>query len=37
MPDDDVEDLVFHPGFSTNDEVTDVSGRGSGWTWSGIR
>ncbi|MDL0122650.1 MULTISPECIES: chemotaxis protein CheA [Halobacterium] len=30
MPDDDVEDLVFHPGFSTNDEVTDVSGRGVG-------
>ncbi|WP_336037623.1 chemotaxis protein CheA [Halobacterium yunchengense] len=25
-----VEDLVFHPGFSTNDEVTDVSGRGVG-------
>ena len=30
MSDDAVEDLVFHPGFSTNDEVTDVSGRGVG-------
>ena len=30
MEDDDVYDLVFHPGFSTNDEVTDVSGRGVG-------
>jgi two-component system chemotaxis sensor kinase CheA len=30
MDDSDVYDLVFHPGFSTNDEVTDVSGRGVG-------
>ncbi|MFC3476255.1 chemotaxis protein CheA [Halobacterium litoreum] len=30
MPDGEVEDLVFHPGFSTNEEVTDVSGRGVG-------
>ncbi|WP_232688523.1 chemotaxis protein CheA [Halobacterium zhouii] len=30
MDDAAVEDLVFHPGFSTNDEVTDVSGRGVG-------
>jgi two-component system chemotaxis sensor kinase CheA len=30
MTDAEVEDLVFHPGFSTNDEVTDVSGRGVG-------
>jgi len=30
MPDEAVADLVFHPGFSTNDEVTDVSGRGVG-------
>jgi two-component system chemotaxis sensor kinase CheA len=30
MPDDDAYDLVFHPGFSTADEVTDVSGRGVG-------
>jgi two-component system chemotaxis sensor kinase CheA len=30
MPDEEVEDLVFHPGFSTNEEVTDVSGRGVG-------
>jgi two-component system chemotaxis sensor kinase CheA len=30
LSDDAVEDLVFHPGFSTNDEVTDVSGRGVG-------
>jgi len=30
LTDAEVEDLVFHPGFSTNDEVTDVSGRGVG-------
>jgi two-component system chemotaxis sensor kinase CheA len=30
MADDDVYDLVFHPGFSTTEEVTDVSGRGVG-------
>ncbi|MCD2204988.1 chemotaxis protein CheA [Halobacterium sp. KA-6] len=30
MTDAEIEDLVFHPGFSTNDEVTDVSGRGVG-------
>ncbi len=34
-PDDTLEeraiyDLIFHPGFSTKDEVTDVSGRGVG-------
>ncbi len=30
MTDEEVYDLVFHPGFSTADEVTDVSGRGVG-------
>jgi two-component system chemotaxis sensor kinase CheA len=30
MEDSAVHDLVFHPGFSTADEVTDVSGRGVG-------
>ena len=30
MPDDEVYDLVFHPGFSTAEEITDVSGRGVG-------
>ena len=30
MSDDEVYDLVFHPGFSTAEEVTDVSGRGVG-------
>ena len=30
MPDSEAYDLVFHPGFSTADEVTDVSGRGVG-------
>jgi two-component system chemotaxis sensor kinase CheA len=30
MEPEDVEDLIFHPGFSTNEEVTDVSGRGVG-------
>ncbi|SFS43108.1 chemotaxis protein CheA [Halostagnicola kamekurae] len=26
----EVFELIFHPGFSTNDEVTDISGRGVG-------
>ncbi|MFW6436221.1 MAG: chemotaxis protein CheA [Halococcoides sp.] len=30
MADDEVYDLIFHPGFSTTEEVTDVSGRGVG-------
>ncbi|MFO8115116.1 MAG: chemotaxis protein CheA [Halorubrum sp.] len=30
MTDDEIYDLVFHPGFSTAEEVTDVSGRGVG-------
>jgi two-component system chemotaxis sensor kinase CheA len=30
MDDDEIFDLVYHPGFSTTDEVTDVSGRGVG-------
>ena len=30
LPDEEVYDYVFHPGFSTNDEITDVSGRGVG-------
>jgi two-component system chemotaxis sensor kinase CheA len=30
MPDDEAYDLIFHPGFSTASEVTDVSGRGVG-------
>jgi two-component system chemotaxis sensor kinase CheA len=30
MDDSDIYDLVFHPGFSTADEVTDTSGRGVG-------
>jgi two-component system chemotaxis sensor kinase CheA len=30
MPDTETYDLVFHPGLSTSDEVTDVSGRGVG-------
>jgi two-component system chemotaxis sensor kinase CheA len=30
MPEEEVYDLVFQPGFSTTDEVTDVSGRGVG-------
>ena len=30
LDDDSVYDLVFHPGLSTADEVTDVSGRGVG-------
>jgi len=30
MDDSEAYDLVFHPGFSTAEEVTDVSGRGVG-------
>ncbi|ELZ14550.1 chemotaxis protein CheA [Haloterrigena salina JCM 13891] len=30
MSDDEAYDLIFHPGLSTADEVTDVSGRGVG-------
>ena len=30
MDQSDIYDLVFHPGFSTADEVTDTSGRGVG-------
>lgn len=30
LPDSRIYDLVFHPGFSTADKVTDVSGRGVG-------
>lgn len=30
MSDDEAYDLIFHPGFSTASEVTDVSGRGVG-------
>lgn len=30
MDDEAVYDLIFHPGFSTSEEVTDVSGRGVG-------
>ncbi|WP_281195536.1 chemotaxis protein CheA [Halorubrum sp. F4] len=30
MTDSEAYDLVFHPGFSTAEEVTDVSGRGVG-------
>jgi len=30
MSDDETYDLIFHPGLSTVDEVTDVSGRGVG-------
>ena len=30
MEDSEIYELIFHPGFSTADEVTDVSGRGVG-------
>ncbi|MFB6086878.1 MAG: ATP-binding protein, partial [Haloarculaceae archaeon] len=30
MDDSEIYDLIFHPGFSTSEEVTDVSGRGVG-------
>lgn len=30
MSDSKVYDLVFHPGFSTSEEITDISGRGVG-------
>ncbi|MCZ7626122.1 MAG: ATP-binding protein [Candidatus Methylomirabilis sp.] len=31
LTDDQVYRLIFQPGFSTAERVTDVSGRGSGW------
>ncbi|MCU7835510.1 MAG: chemotaxis protein CheA [gamma proteobacterium symbiont of Taylorina sp.] len=30
LSDENIYDLIFHPGFSTADQVTDVSGRGVG-------
>jgi two-component system chemotaxis sensor kinase CheA len=30
LPDEEIYDYIFHPGFSTNEEITDVSGRGVG-------
>lgn len=30
LSDSQINDLIFHPGFSTADQVTDVSGRGVG-------
>lgn len=30
LPDEDLYDFIFHPGFSTASEVTDTSGRGVG-------
>jgi two-component system chemotaxis sensor kinase CheA len=30
MPHEEVVNLIFHPGFSTKDQVTDISGRGVG-------
>ncbi|KAB1196549.1 MULTISPECIES: chemotaxis protein CheW [Haloferax] len=30
IPDSEIFDYIFHPGLSTNDEITDVSGRGVG-------
>lgn len=30
MSDDDIVNLIFHPGFSTKDEVSEISGRGVG-------
>ena len=30
LPEDRINDLIFHPGFSTAKEVSDVSGRGVG-------
>jgi two-component system chemotaxis sensor kinase CheA len=30
LPEEEIFDYIFHPGFSTNEEITDVSGRGVG-------
>jgi len=30
LPDREIFDLIFHPGFSTAEQITDVSGRGVG-------
>lgn len=34
MSDREILDLIFRPGFSTAEAVTNVSGRGVGWTSS---
>lgn len=33
MTDEEVWNLIFLPGFSTAEQVTDVSGAASAWTW----
>jgi len=30
VPDEEVTDMIFHPGFSTADEITELAGRGVG-------
>jgi two-component system, chemotaxis family, sensor kinase CheA len=30
LTDQEIDNLIFHPGFSTADEITDISGRGVG-------
>lgn len=33
LADSDIFQLIFEPGFSTAEKVTDLSGRGVVWTW----
>jgi len=35
LTDSEVFEFLFMPGFSAAEKVTDISGRGVGWTWSG--
>lgn len=35
MSEGELVNLIFLPGFSTAEKITDVSGRGSAWMWSG--
>lgn len=37
MSDSEILGLIFQPGFSTAEKVTDVSGRESAWTWFAAR
>ena len=31
----EIVNLIFHPGLSTSEMITDISGRGVAWMWSG--
>ena len=37
LSDEEVDNLIFLPGFSTAETITDVSGRGVAWMWCAAR